>query len=439
MDQDAAEMTRLAPDLVRYVWPQCSYQAINESLCYHACVHRGAVSKFDISMYKEVNPVVNTLERMYASTKVVLDEWPVDFGKFIRESVDWNSSPGWPWKRHYPTNRDLFLFDGINLAEERVKMVEEAVKTRWAQLMHGPVADPIHLFVKQEPHKAAKAEKQSWRLISGVGLTDSLVDRLLYGKWLDSMIVDWSDIPSKAGWAPQLGGFRWLAKNFRSRNKEPVSIDKSAWDWTVNEWHVLVMRRLIPRMIFGISADWYTVFEHRFDALYGIGNPIFKPSCGCEFVQLVPGIQKSGCLGTIAFNSIWQVAIHLAAGGSEDDVIFSLGDDTVQDRPKRLESYVENLGKLGAIVKEIDEGWPIKFGGHEIDEVKSIPAYKGKHMFALLHLDEDFGPETLESYRHLYALDEEMSGFLERLALRKYGPKNLLSRQYLREWYLALE
>lgn len=438
--EDYDRMKVLGPAMSDYGWPKTDIEAIDESLCYHSCRFQQSVGQVDISFYNKIPTIVNALERLYCSTKVRYTGWPRDFHKFIRESVDWNSSPGWPWKQQFPTNRDLFMFDGVNLSHERVLMVEAAVIQRWIDLEKGCKADPIHVFVKEEPHKKIKIKDKVWRLISGVGLTDSLVDRILYGNWLDKMIENWSEIPSKAGWTPQLGGFKWLAKAFRC--KEPISIDKSSWDWTVNSWHVQVLMRLIPRMIFDRQYDgWDTVFNNRMLSLYGAGNVVFKPACGCEFTQLIDGIQKSGCLGTIAFNSILQVAIHLAAGGLEEDLIFSLGDDTVQERPKNipLNLYQDNLRKTGAIVKETDEGWPIVFGGHVINETISLPSYTSKHMFQLLYLDERFGPETLESYRHLYALHDGVSDFLESLALRKYGPKDLLSREYLREWYLANE
>nr|WKV33168.1 MAG: RNA-dependent RNA polymerase [Riboviria sp.] len=430
-------MRELGPEMDDYVWPDCSYAAMDKSLCYHSRRFLESKNQVDDAMFDKIPYVVNTVERVYARTKVVWDGFPRDWDKFIREGVDWNSSPGWPWKRQYPTNRDLFGFDGVNLLPERVEMVRAAVEARWSKLRDEPYADPIHLFIKQEPHKRSKAKKEAWRLISGVGLTDTLVDRILYGAWLDKLIEDWPFIPSKAGWAPSANGFKFLTRKYR--NREPVSIDKSSWDWTVGEWHIRVLTELVPRMVFRGGEDWDKVFHNRMKATYHAGYPRFKPGCECEFTQLVTGIQKSGSLNTIGFNSICQFADHIAAGGDENDAFDSLGDDTAQEMVADLEHYLDQLRKTGAIVKEIDRGWPIKFGGHEMTEEKSIPCYRGKHMFALLHLDDRFGPETLDSYRHLYALDPEMSDFLERLTLKMYGPKNVLSQQHLRDWYLAID
>lgn len=418
-----------------YGWPDVTYEAVNESLCYHSRKHLEACNNFDARNFDAIDRVVRALERMYSSTKVVGSGVPEDWAKFIRENVDWDATPGWPWRKNFPTNRDLFGFDGVTVLVERVEMVRVAVLDRLNALLDGPASDPIYLFIKREAHKKKKIDNKSWRLISGVGLTDCLVDRILYGDWLDRMVENWLEIPSKAGWAPQKGGFIWMAKAFG--NNVPVSIDKSAWDWTVQEWHVDVMEKLVPRMIFGRDENWDAMFHNRMTALFRSGNPVFKMACGCEFTQKVDGIQKSGCLGTIGFNSIWQVAIHLAAGGGEHDLIFSLGDDTVQEEPN--EAYYENLVGLGALVKEVDKGWPIKFGGHVITNGLCVPSYRGKHMFALKYLEPDVGFETLESYRHLYAMDDDVLPLLDDIVLSIFGPKDVMSDEYLKEWYLSFD
>jgi len=378
-----------------------------------------------------------TLEETYAPTKVIWPGWPVDFRKFVMSSVEWQSSPGWPWKSHYPTNKDLFLFNGVDVDPVRVAMVEQAVRRRWTELLEEATADPIFLFIKPEPHKQSKVDKRSWRLISGVGLTDTLIDRILYGGWLDNCIEKWREVPSKAGWAPQKGGFSWMSRCFRGKN--PMSIDKSSWDWTVQRWHVDIIQQLIPRMMFGTTEEWQRVFDNRISALYHAGIPRFKTICGCEFVQLVDGIHKSGALGTIGFNCVWQFADHLAIGGKATDIFFSLGDDIVQEKVKDHDQYLKDLEMTGSIVKEVDYGFPIKFGGHSMTESGCIPAYRQKHAYELRYLDRKNAFQTLESYRHLYALDDEFSRFLEATCLTMFGPENLLSREYLQDWYYSLE
>jgi len=418
-------------------WPDTDIAAIDDSLCYHSRKQQSSIERLDIESLKSTNFIVDQLELAYQKTKIEYRGWPQDYAKFIRDSVDWNASPGWPWKRNYPTNRDLFLFDGVQCDPLRVAMVEMAVRQRWLDLITGPKSDPIYCFVKPEPHKISKVQKKSWRLISGVGLTDTLVDRILYGDWLDAMIKNWAEIPSKAGWTPSGGGFLWMAKTFRGR--KPVSIDKSAWDWTVNYWHVSIIERLVPRMIVGRDSEWDYVFSNRIQSMFMAGNPVFKMQCGCEFTQLVTGIMKSGCLGTIAFNSIWQYASHLAVGAPPHSLLYSLGDDTVQEEMNNMQYYVEMLGKTGAEIKEIDAGYPIKFGGHTFDLGGCVPSYRNKHLFSMKYLEDNVMLETLVSYQHLYALDPNMLRFIQTVMVRYFGPTSILSQDYLKNWYLALE
>ena len=227
-----------------------------------------------------------------------------------------------------------------------------------------------------------------------------------------------------------------MAKAFRG--KVPWSIDKSAWDWTVNSWHVAVIRLLIPRMILRINTEWETIFSNRMRSLFDAGYPVFKFPCKCEFRQLVTGIMKSGCLGTIGFNSIWQVAGHIASGGDPEDVFFSLGDDTAQEDPL-VPDYLEKLRCTGAVVKEVDTGYPIKFGGHEFNEDVSRPAYAGKHMFNLLHLEEVDAEATLDSYQYLYTMHQEGLDLIQDVVLDLFGPQKVLSKPYLMNWYNGYE
>lgn len=420
-----------------FSWPETDIAAIDESLCYHANKQANSIERLDLEYLKPVSYVVDQMELHYQTTKVVYTGWPQDFGKFIRENVDWNASPGYPWKKNYPTNRDLFGFDGVQCDPLRVAMVEMAVRTRWNELLEQPKADPIHCFVKPEPHKKSKVQKRSWRLISGVGLTDTLVDRILYGNWLDKMVKKWNEIPSKAGWTPSRGGYKWLVRTFGPRT--PMSIDKSAWDWTVNYWHVSILEHFLPRMIVGRDVEWNDVFRNRIQALFMAGYPVFKFQCGCEFTQLVTGIMKSGCLGTIGFNSLWQYASHVAIGGNPDSVFHALGDDTSQEEVSQVELYIQNLAKTGAEVKEVDIGYPLKFGGHEISFQGCKPAYRQKHLFSLLYAEEKVLRETLESYQYLYALDYQMLLFIQTMMVQIFGPESILSEEYLKNWYNALE
>ncbi len=433
-------MNGFAPNFQEeYVWPETDAEAVDESLCYHARMHQQAEKQVDIDFVNtNFEKLLRRMEDLFGPSKVVMGGWPEDFEKFVIKSVDWNASPGWPWRQWAPTNRDVFGFDGLRCDPVKLKMVEQAVARRWVQLESEPEADPIYIFIKPEPHKISKKLKKSWRLISSVGLTDTLIDRILYGNWLDKMIDVCLEIPAKAGWTPQRGGYKWMSKVFR--NSQPLSIDKSCWDWTVLEWHVRFLERFVPCMVLFTNSEWKTVFLNRMKALFYKGEVKYKLNCGCVFTQLVTGIQKSGCLGTIGFNSLWQAADKEVATNFEDTILFSLGDDTVEEQPKMpLQHYLNNLRRTGAIVKEYDLGFPIKFGGHEFTETTCVPSYTAKHMYNLLHLDEQVAEETLTSYQFLYGFEENIRPFVQKLALEVAGPPAVLSDNYLWNWYTGID
>lgn len=90
-------MRDLAPGFEeQFVWPESDVMAVDASLCYHSRQHAAAVSHLDVESLLPVGKIVDILEMVYSETKVFCQEWPKDFEKFIRNSVDWNASPGWP-------------------------------------------------------------------------------------------------------------------------------------------------------------------------------------------------------------------------------------------------------------------------------------------------------------------------------------------------------
>ena len=70
--------------------------------------------------------------------------------------------------------------------------------------------DPIKVFVKQEPHKMSKIKQERYRLISGVSLVDTLVDRLLL-QWLAQNVVEHvGETPSRIMISSIVGNFKLI-------------------------------------------------------------------------------------------------------------------------------------------------------------------------------------------------------------------------------------
>lgn len=261
-------------------------------------------------------------------------------------------------------------------------------------------SDDIKLFIKQEPHKASKLTEERYRLISAVSVVDSMVDRMLFTDLQELAVERACLTPCAVGWSPIKGGYRLIRARFPGR---VLCADKSLWDWTVSDWMVDALCELILRLCVNPTARWEQLVRARFDCLFR--KAVFRAPDGSRFAQRDAGLMKSGCYLTILANSALQVLVHIMASrrsGQEPGDLLAMGDDTIQEVPEDLDSYLESLRSLGVLVKpQVKE--VVEFAGFEFDMHSCVPCYENKHRFQLEHLDEEHAVETLEAYQLLYA------------------------------------
>jgi len=388
----------------------------------------------------EIKKILAHLEESYSAARPrEMRVWNEEFFFEALKEVDMNSTPGWPWKESYKTNADFLLNADGTANISNLMLLYEAVEERLLVLERKPEADDINVFVKDELHKITKVQDGAFRLISSVSLTDTMVDRLLFGDFFKNCYTfeGFSQTPNKAGWTPYLGGYKWFAR--RHRRGPRLFADKSSWDWTMMPWVAFVLMHLMLRFCGFDDVVRRNQIKHRFEALFV--NPIFNVGGWLRFRQQLAGLMKSGCLGTIIWNGIAQVALHSLAslrgfGRIEDDPDV-IGDDTVQKLMADLESYLIDLNQAGCIsrdyhVADLSKGGKIDFAGHEFDQKESIPAYGKKHM-GCLYESSEFKKDQLESYMRLYAFDPEV--FMRVTAwLRELGGV-VYSREYIKDWY----
>lgn len=425
-----------------FTWPNETVENLKASFCYHGRQYADAVKRTVPPTEREVLIVLNRLEKTLSCIRTNIEK-DYSFEKFkqiVTSTVDWTSSPGFPWCSQYPTNRELFGFDGFQVDPISTRKVFEAVHLRLRELEKGPKADPLKVFIKAEPIKKTKVEKGAYRLISGVGITDTLVDRLLMGNLCDRVIDTYDKQPILIGWNPAGGGWNWLRKKLNS----PLCADKSAWDWTVQPWMIEIVRRFVQRISFGVDATWNTRFNNRLDALYG-ENVIMKTDCDLQLRTIAAGVQKSGSLTTIFFNSLWQLAIHELATlrmGVEMPVPYCLGDDTVQDfpyGPDVMTEYVAALESTGARVKETT--WhptEFEFAGVKITDVPR-PLYGSKHGFRMIYMSPELAPETLYMYQLLYAYEPNLLSLIQAVLVRIGHLDKVRSTEFLCDHWTPLE
>lgn len=310
---------------------------------------------------------------------------------------------------------------------EKVQVFKEAVWRRIMALNNGMLlADPLKVFIKTEPHSLKKIAEGRFRLISGVSMVDAMVDRIIFGWLADRVLASVGKTPIRVGWTPLRGGWRELRNAFMG--KRVTCIDKSSWDWTMQEWVVLALERLVMELTFDAPEWLQGLIRKRFQLLFR--KAVFQFADGTQARQASVGVMKSGCFMTIIFNSLAQMLLHAGAKirmGRDpyEDFPQAMGDDTVQETPFQLRDYVAHLEKLGCIVKGVKIASFIEFAGVQIVQEGFVPSYWKKHLFKLANCDLDNFAEFCQAMTIFYYFDERMVKIFTR-ALLEVGQFSLL-------------
>lgn len=284
------------------------------------------------------------------------------------------------------------------------------VLMRIDKLLQGELeVDPIKVFIKQEPHKVKKLREHRERLILAISMIDTMIDRILFGWFQHGLVRNHMKTPIAVGWTPMKGGYRAIKRGPK------LMADKSMWDWTVT-WQARDMIEVIKRL-HEPDPDWERLVDMRYDLLFK--HSVYQFPTGLMVRQTTEGVMKSGCLLTIAGNSVMQLLMHLIAIGRTGDAdgwFYAGGDDTIQDVPREPERYLAELDNMGAIVKEhliSDDG---EFMGFGYNKTLPVPLYEKKHEFLLLHMPQAHQEDFLQSYMLMYANHPVMYGKLVVLA-----------------------
>lgn len=347
-------------------------------------------------------------------------ELPEDFLTFehykrvVCGSLKWNSSPGYPYMLRFPDNRCFFSVVDGQPSAARLLDVWNQVQLR---LQHR-TSDPIYLFVKQEPHKITKLHRK--RLISSVSVIDQIIDHMLFDEFNEGLVSKSWLGPVKVGWTPLNGGWKTFPKG-------GVSIDKSAWDWTMQPWlfELLLQLRLDSLLTVGERRQqWEEFATWRYRSLFS--NPEFVLPDGQVIKQLQGGVMKSGSVLTITDNSLAQLLLHLRVvtemypidlWSSKIGWIWALGDDTRQSMPDDLRQYLSKLGEF-CLVKECTQS-PEFAGMRFLPGGRLEPLYKGKHAFNLLYASPRIQEDLTIAYSLLYHRSVDKVGV--RRILTKFG------------------
>lgn len=374
----------------------------------------------------EEEMVLHVLERMYAPamTRSVPEDWAsrARFDQMLMY-LDYSSSPGYPYCREKPTIGEWLGYNDLDSFDQR------QVNRLWfdvLQVIAGQYDHIFRVFVKDEPHKRAKAETNRWRLIVMSSLPVQMVWRMLFHEQNMALNELWHRIPSKHGMSFCYGTWRIFLAMARTQGMK-YSRDISGWDVGAPGFVFRLIGKLRQRWK-GVTGSWITCQELLYRDAYGRSQLIF--SNGLLLVQEFEGFMKSGLFSTITDNSIAMVGIHVLAclrARLPIGHISATGDDVVQSTIS--DAYLDELVRLGCRVKEVHNH--IEFMGVNFSSGVPEPMYFQKHLYTV-GMKPGVLEELMDSYCRLYA-ESNRFPFWARLAAEL--EIDVKSQRYYQFWF----
>ncbi|QKI29247.1 hypothetical protein 2 [Teucrium fruticans sobemo-like virus] len=317
-----------------------------KSLAVHAALHEGL--RTDPPLAADADRILSDMDEEYPSWSIPEDFLTRSHFERVVRSLDWTSSPGYPYLTIHPTNAQFFGVVEGEPSQDRLEVVWNLVSSQISEAR----ADPIRLFVKPEPHKEAKISDGRFRLISSVSVVDQIIDHMLHDEYDAQLAANWMTHPPKVGWTPFIGGWKAFP-----RYERPLALDKKAWDWTVRPWLLWMSLEHRKRRCSNLTQEWVSLAEMRWKHLYGA--PVFVTSGGALLQQNTPGVRKSGCVTTLTDNSLEQDILHrrvslemVREGHPCPPPLWGcMGDDTYQEAPSNVQRYVDLMAQF-CIVKQ---------------------------------------------------------------------------------------
>lgn len=341
--------------------------------------------------------------------------------------LDMTSSPGLPYLREAPTNKEWLGWNGVSCDPYKVERLWYDVQL----VIERKFETILRVFIKQEPHKNSKIAEKRWRLIMAASLPVQIVWHMLFDYLNDAEIQNAYFIPSQQGVILVGGGWKQYTNQWEGKGLD-WGLDKSAWDWTAPHWCIELDLEFRRRMGSGrFMAEWSGLARHLYSQMFE--DPKLVLSDGTVWQQQTPGVMKSGCVNTISINSHCQVIMHLLYCLEKDVSIYPIcvacGDDTLQ-HPKHCDD-IEFYRKYGVIVKSASESR--EFVGHEFTRNGPHPLYMAKHMKKVRYVSEENLAQYFDSMARMY-VHTRYYDIWEDLAAR-CGVPLPMSREAYRYWY----
>jgi hypothetical protein len=343
-------------------------------------------------------------------TQANLDAY--DFDHLFSQVVKIESSPGLPYNALATTNAEVlkrysdfiktmikdrimsyFYYDLSTMTSPYECDYGYTIKNAIGRLM----ADPVRVFVKQEPHNELKIQQQRYRLISSITIVDQCIERLLFSNQNEQEISSWKTIPSKPGIGFSEDDTLFEIAAELHSIPDACQTDVSGWDWSVQEWEMFASTKQRIMLADCKCQNQRDIMEHLMMVRTCLNVcSIFAFSDGELVVLDYKGVQKSGSYLTSSDNSRDRVLAHYLIGGTK---AVAMGDDCVETYvPDAIEKYLE-LGHRMKDYSKVQPGANIEFCSHEFPpphtRQKAYPINWDKSLYRLLSQPVALRNETI--------------------------------------------
>nr|QDH89255.1 MAG: RNA-dependent RNA polymerase [Riboviria sp.] len=281
------------------------------------------------------------------------------------EECDTDTSAGSPWNA-VASKKETWIGDRrglITLTLERLLVLLDLKRTETAlEMVKMGARDPVHTFIKEEPHKQEKIAAERYRIISCVSVLDHIIERCLFTAHNKAEIDLHEHFSFKPGMGLHDEGKQHLYDHFRKCQTEftPASTDVSAWDWSVSGWMLEDDAEYRVAVVGGAGTAWATLVRNY---TYSLSLKVFSLPTGDLFEQTTPGVLPSGTYNTSSTNShmrhMLAKVVRLDLGCTVEYTMdgAQMGDDAQEPFVEGLESGYKSFGFLvkGVSTSPLDE------------------------------------------------------------------------------------
>lgn len=361
---------------------------------------------------------------------------PDDFDSYERfldiiPDLEKSSSPGYPHCLGASTIGEWLKWDGIKASPHRLRELWYETQL----VLSGEYDAVFKAFIKQEPHKIAKARAGRWRIIVGFPLPVQVAWHMVFGSGNTAMVEASYDIPTQFGLKLTQGYWKDYLRLWKAR-KYNAGTDVSAFDFGVT-WRKIeeLVLELRVRMARGSRLREWKVLAHRLYEQAYCNSKILFPS-GRIYKLMVNAVEKSGSPNTIADNSMLRfieaIIVYMMLDIKPIVPPVSVGDDALERIPPdvSVEAFREAYLKRGWVLKGIEFG--LEFVGHRFDDTGPQPLYVAKHLWNYFYTSPVIIPSYLDSMLHLYAKSPLLEFWIRLAEEHGLSP---MSKSFYGVWY----